>query len=68
MIFFRLYKREKFTDFTHMDSLNLIKREKIWKKWILPLLHFRKGQFGSKILEHGTSQKTLSQLAEPYHL
>ena len=29
---------------------------------------FQKGRFGSKNLEHDTSQKTLSQLAEPYHL
>jgi len=66
--FFRLSKHEKFTEFTRLDSLNLIRRGKIWTKWILPLLHFQKGRFGSKILEHGTSQKTLSQLAEPYHL
>ena len=65
MTFFRLSKHEKFT---RLDSLNLIRWGKIWTKRILPLLHFKKGRFGSKILEHGTSQKTLSQLAEPYHL
>ena len=55
MIFFRLSKYEKFTEFTRLDSLNLIRRGKFWTKWILPLLHFQKGLFGSKNLEHGTS-------------
>ena len=68
LTFFRLSKYKKFTEFTRLDSLKSIKQGKIWTKWILSLLHFKKGRFGRKILEHGTSQKTLSQLAKPYHI
>ena len=57
MIFFRLSKYEKFTKFTRLDSLNLIRRGKIWKKWILPLLHFRKVDLATKILNMALPRK-----------
>ena len=55
--FFRISKYEKFIEFTHLDSLNLIKWGKVWKKWILPLLHLRKVNLVAKILNMALPRK-----------
>ena len=53
---------------TRLNSLNLIIRGKNLDKMDTTFVTFKKGRFGNKNFEHGTSQKTLSHLAEPYHL
>ena len=57
--FFRLSKYEKFTEFTRLDSLNLISWGNIFDKTDTSFVTFKKGRFGRKNLEHGTSQKNL---------